>query len=126
MNDVPRMPIKDLAQYPDNVKVPQIEKMTVSQDVPPADDNVGIFAIIGLWIKDNLINDILNFESGAPMDSKPFYASKTLWTNCLMFAWQFIGPVIGIPTLSPELMIAVLAIINVILRSISKGAVTLS
>jgi hypothetical protein len=59
------------------------------------------------------------------MDTKKWYASKTIWTNVIAMLWIFVGPVVGTPELSPETNIAILGVINVILRLITKTEVTI-
>jgi hypothetical protein len=58
--------------------------------------------------------------------TKPWYASKTLWLNGLTFAWYFIGPMVGIPILTPEVTGIALTVANVLLRVITKQPLTLS
>lgn len=60
------------------------------------------------------------------METKPFWQSKTLWFNVLAFLWQFFGEKIGVPTLDPEMFGAIIMVVNVILRAITKGTVTIS
>lgn len=58
--------------------------------------------------------------------TKPFWQSKTILFNVLTFGWQFIGPKIGVPTLDPATFDAVVTVGNIILRVVTKGAVTIS
>lgn len=60
------------------------------------------------------------------MEQKPWFTSKTLWFNVLSFLWQFVGPLIGIPTLDDSTFSAFVLVANLILRVITKGAITLS
>lgn len=57
------------------------------------------------------------------MDSKPWYTSKTLWVNAIAFVALVIqsfgtGFVIG-----PEEQIGILAVINILLRLITKTGI---
>lgn len=60
------------------------------------------------------------------MSSKPFYQSKTFWTNVIGALWFFIGPHVGIPTLDGETMAALLVVINLVLRAITKQPLSLT
>lgn len=51
---------------------------------------------------------------------KSWYHSKTLWVNIFTVAWHFVGPLVGIPTLDNETLVALLAIVNLVLRVITK------
>jgi hypothetical protein len=108
------------------VEIPKVEKVVVPDAVKMVESSVGILSIIGLWIRENLINDILLSRNGGVMQSKLWYTSKTLWVNLICLLWMFIGPMIGIPTLDTETMAAILGVINVLLRIVTKGPVTLS
>ena len=116
-----------LKQYPIKpVEIP-LQKVKEESNVPIS-VNVGWFDLIKLWIKENLINDILNSKSpntGVYM-SKAWYLSKTLWVNALTLIWQFAGPGLGLPVLDATLMVTLLGIINFILRLITKSEVTVS
>ncbi len=92
---------------------------------PPIVTKVGWPTLILEWIRTNMSNDILNYFKGDTMDTKLWYASKTFWTNIITLLWTFIGPLIGIPTLDPETMLGILAVINVILRIVTKQPVAL-
>ncbi len=91
----------------------------------PIDTSVGWFELLRAWIKTNLSNDILTYLKGDTMNSKLWYASKTLWTNVITLLWTFVGPKIGIPTLDPDLMLGLLAVVNGILRVVTKQPVSL-
>jgi hypothetical protein len=56
---------------------------------------------------------------------KTFLKSKTLWVNALVF----IGTIAGIkelaPDLSEEIVIAGLAVVNIVLRFLTKDPITL-
>ena len=58
--------------------------------------------------------------------NKPFWQSKTVWFNVLTFVWQFFGSKIGVPTLSPDTFTAIITVINIVLRFVSQGSVTIS
>jgi len=116
-------PLKPL--NPADIKPEKIDVPNVPMNV---DTDVNIFDILKLWVKENLINDILNSRSqkGVIMNSKMWYASKTLWVNALTLIWQFVGPLVGLPTLSPELLVTLLGVINLILRLITSSEVSFS
>jgi len=108
------------------VRKPEIPVTPVPETpAPQTETKVGWITLILTWIRTNMSNDILNYFKGETMDSKLWYASKTFWTNIITLLWTFIGPVIGIPTLDPETMLGILAVINVILRIVTKQPVAL-
>lgn len=92
---------------------------------PQVDTTVKWIPLIITWIRTNLANDILTFMKGDAMDSKLWYASKTFWTNIITLLWTFLGPLVGIPTLDPETMLGILAVVNVVLRIVTKQPVVL-
>jgi hypothetical protein len=53
------------------------------------------------------------------MDSKKWYTSKTLWVNLIAVVAEVLGVVAGI-NITPELAVTILAVINIILRAITK------
>jgi hypothetical protein len=57
--------------------------------------------------------------------NKPWYASKTIWTNFIGAVWLFIGPLVGIPVLSPEVMTQIFDVLNIVLRFFTKQPITL-
>lgn len=131
MSDVKKMEPEGLKQFPMNndqlkkqFKEP-LKKVEVPE-VPPMKVSVGWIDLLKLWVKENLINDIFNSQKGEVMNSKVWYASKTLWTNVLLLLWAFVGPKIGIPTLDPETMAGLLGVVNLALRLITKGSITLN
>jgi hypothetical protein len=83
-----------------------------------------IFSLLYARFYFGVCNDLTNRIEGK-MD-KPFYTSKTIWFNLLALAWQFIGSWVGIPVLSPELFAEILAAVNLVLRLITKGGVTIA
>ena len=92
-----------------------------------ADTSVSFFSLVYAWLYWNLANETTHaIAGGNPMDSKLWYASKTLWVNVLGLAWFWLGPVVGIPTLTPEVTITALGIINLLLRIVTKKEVTFS
>lgn len=105
--------------------VKNLEFVKVPGEVKPNDTSVGWFNLILLWVKTNMANDILNFFKGEAMNSKLWYTSKTLWTNILTLLWTFVGPMIGVPTLDPETMVGLLAVVNLIIRMITKQPVSI-
>jgi len=60
------------------------------------------------------------------METKAFYLSKTFWFNVLAAIWFWVGPYFGIAELSPELFATILTVGNVILRAVTKGAISIS
>lgn len=61
------------------------------------------------------------------MNEKPWYASKTIWTNLILgVAAAIPGPVSAFVLANPQVALSILAAVNLFLRKISHGAVTLS
>lgn len=56
------------------------------------------------------------------METKPFYLSKTLWVNALAIAGMILQSKMGF-AISPESQIAILGVINLILRAVTKAPV---
>lgn len=101
------------------------EKVVTQDEGLRINDNVNWFDLLKLWVRENLINDILKSQTGERMENKLWYTSKTFWVNIIGLVWMFIGPMIGIPTLDTETMATILGVINVILRFVTKAPVTL-
>lgn len=59
------------------------------------------------------------------MDIKPIYASKTFWVNILAIAGIAVQQVAGSDLLDANAQVALLGAINVILRLVTKSAVSL-
>jgi hypothetical protein len=59
-------------------------------------------------------------------ESKPFYLSKTLWTNVLMFAMTALNTVFPTVEIGPEFTAAIFVLVNTVLRATTKGAITIS
>ena len=57
------------------------------------------------------------------MDYKPWYTSKTLWVNAIAFAALLLQSKLGY-VLDAETQIGILAVINVILRLITKTGIS--
>jgi len=61
-------------------------------------------------------------------NEKPFWESKTLWVNVIgliiVVIQYFQG--VNIPILSPELSVAILAILNIVLRFVTNQPVSRS
>lgn len=53
---------------------------------------------------------------------KPWYRSKTLWTNALAIGVMASKQLLGIETL-PDIDPAILAILNILLRFVTRAAV---
>ena len=58
------------------------------------------------------------------MNTKKWYASKTLWVNGLLFVGAFVYNTSGVDYISSEVQTAVLVVINVILRVVTKEEIT--
>lgn len=54
---------------------------------------------------------------------KKWWKSKTLWVNVIAIAGIIIHDVAGFDILTPENQAAALGIVNIILRSVTKGPV---
>lgn len=59
-------------------------------------------------------------------EAKPFYLSKTLWTNVLMFAVTALNTAFPTVEIGPEFTAGVFVIVNTILRAVTKGAISIS
>ncbi len=58
---------------------------------------------------------------------KPFYLSKTFWTNVLMFVVVYFLPESIKPMIqNPETLASIFAVVNIILRFVTKDKVTIS
>ncbi len=57
-------------------------------------------------------------------ENKPWYASKTMWVNILAGLAMVVQSSTGF-IVNPEAQAAVIVIANLILRAVTKGAVTL-
>lgn len=57
------------------------------------------------------------------MDSKKWYASKTLWTNTLALISIIVQGITGKEIISLEIQATALAVINLVLRLITKQEV---
>lgn len=91
-----------------------------------ADAPISVASMLYAWFYYSLMNQVANESKGIVMETKPFYLSKTFWTNILGAAWFFIGPAVGIPTLDGETMVMVLGVLNVIIRLVTKQPVSIS
>ena len=60
------------------------------------------------------------------MDGKPFYLSKTLWTNVLMFVGTALNTAFPTVEVGPELTAAIFVVVNMILRAVTKDALVIS
>lgn len=58
------------------------------------------------------------------MDSKSWYTSKTLWVNAIAIVAIVVQGVTGKEVLNIELQATILAGINMVLRLVTKSAVT--
>jgi hypothetical protein len=125
--DIPRMDPEGLQMFPTKpVEIPKVDSVDVPGVENKFDDRVSWLAIVALWVKENLINDILNSQlKGSAMNSSLWYASKTIWVNFLVMLWTFVGPLVGIPVLTPELMFVALVVINLVLRVVTGSPIAL-
>ena len=57
------------------------------------------------------------------MEKKPFYMSKTLWINVIVFGGVFLTDLGNI--MGTEGTVSLVALVNILLRVITKSAVTL-
>ncbi len=119
------METKGLMQIPARRGKEEVEKVK-EVEPPQIDDDVNWFDLLKLWIRENLINDVVNSKNGVIMESKAWYASKTLWVNLITLAWTFVGPMVGIPTLDPATLAIVLGVVNIVLRAVTKQPVSFS
>ncbi|MCO1599804.1 hypothetical protein [Desulfosporosinus nitroreducens] len=55
---------------------------------------------------------------------KKWYASKTLWSNALMLAGVIVLNATGEDILTPEVQGAILVVVNVVLRVVTKEEIT--
>lgn len=60
------------------------------------------------------------------MDSKPFWQSKTFWMNLLAPGLVFLGAQTGVVTDGASDAALVLGFLNLVLRFVTKGAITFS
>lgn len=60
------------------------------------------------------------------MDSKPFYQSKVFWVNLIAAIGMIYQGATGNVLMNLELQASILAGINMILRFVTKGKITLS
>ncbi len=58
------------------------------------------------------------------MDNKKWFHSKTLWSNVILFAGVMILEFTGSNPLNPELVAALLAGVNMMLRVVTKTGLT--
>lgn len=56
--------------------------------------------------------------------AKKWYNSKTLWTNAIMLAGVIILNATGKDILTPEVQSAIVIVINVVLRVVTKEEIT--
>ena len=55
---------------------------------------------------------------------KKWYCSRTIWANALMLAGALIANISGQDILTPEVQASILAVVNVILRVVTKEEIT--
>ncbi len=61
----------------------------------------------------------------APPESTPFYASKTFWASVITAAAPWIPGVGPIVALHPEYVVSGLGAVFLLLRTVTKGSLTL-
>lgn len=59
------------------------------------------------------------------MNTKPFYLSKTFWSNIVLGGIIMIFPSVG-EKLTPETVAIVFGIVNIILRVVSKDQISIT
>lgn len=59
------------------------------------------------------------------MDTKSIFTSKTVWTNVVAVAATFLAPKLGF-AIGAEEQVAILAVVNLVLRAITKQPVAWS
>jgi len=60
------------------------------------------------------------------METKKFYLSKTFWLNVIGLFWILFAGGLGLPTLNPEMEMSILAVLNLIVRFITKQPIGIS
>jgi len=60
------------------------------------------------------------------MEAKPFWQSKTLWVNVIAFGASALSSAVGWLTVSPEETAGLFVVLNLIMRAVTKGAITLT
>ena len=63
-------------------------------------------------------------EAQAP--SKPFWTSKTMWANVAGMVSPYIVSLLGIDMPTAEVTVLLLGIVNIVLRVVTKNAVSLT
>ena len=59
------------------------------------------------------------------MDAKPFYLSKTFWVAVATIAAPFAPPVAGFISMYPEAVLAIVGLVNMGVRAVTKEPVKL-
>ncbi|MEW5799965.1 MAG: hypothetical protein AB1728_13270 [Bacteroidota bacterium] len=109
----------------DELQNVKLEKVRITDEPKSVTPPVHWFDLLRLWVRENLINDILSSQKGLTMQTKSWLYSKTIIGNLLLLIWSFVGPMIGIPVLSPELMFTLTLAYNLILRFLTKKPVVI-
>lgn len=106
-------------------QIPVVEKVNVP-DSPVVHVSVGWFEILRTWVKENLINDILNSQiKGSAMETKSWIFSKAIIGNIIIFLWSFFGPMIGLPVLPAEVMFTLMVLYNLAVRFLTKKPIVI-
>ena len=58
--------------------------------------------------------------------SKPFWQSKTMWANVAAMVSPYIVSLLGIDMPTAEVTVLLLGIVNIVLRIVTKNAVSLT
>ena len=58
--------------------------------------------------------------------SKPFWKSKTMWANVIGMVSPYIVSLLGIDMPTAEVTVLLLGIVNIVLRIVTKNAVSLT
>jgi len=110
---VPSKPIQSPSQEPPLIPEQPIQPTPVQSQ--PTSTGTELPAIIPL-------------PSNQPMEnsSKKWYDSKTVWVNGVMLAGVVVQSVTGQNVITPEIQAAIITIINLILRSVTKDKITIN
>lgn len=60
------------------------------------------------------------------METKKFYQSKTFWLNIIALFWILFADKLGLPTLDTGMEVSVLAVLNILVRLITKQPIGIS
>jgi hypothetical protein len=86
----------------------------------------GVSIIFGGTVAGNAAALLLQLKGDTTLTQKPWYTSRSIWTNLVGALWIALTPTLGLPTLGTETEVLILGLINIILRIITKTEVTIS